>query len=73
MGTGAIGGFIGVASRSKEKSLRVMNGAKTYDTWLFIAGRQFVVGKIPTPPGGVGPLGASPRPSTAPSSGFISR
>jgi hypothetical protein len=50
-----------------------MNGAKTYDTWLFIAGRQFVVGKMPTPPGGVGPLGSSPRPSPAPSSGFLSQ
>ena len=73
MGPGSIGGFIGVASRSTQKSLRVMNGAKTYDTWLFIAGRQFIVGKIPTPPGGAGPLGGSPQPSAAPSSGFISR
>ena len=73
MGTGAIGGFIGVASRSTRKSLRVMNGAKTSDTWLFIAGRQFVVGKMPTPPGGVGPLGGSPQPSAAPSSGFSGR
>jgi type II secretory pathway pseudopilin PulG len=70
MGPGSIGGFIGVASRSTRKSLRVMNGAKSYDTWLFIAGRQFVVGKMQTPPGGVGPLGGSPRPSAAPSSGF---
>jgi type II secretory pathway pseudopilin PulG len=69
--TGPLGGFIGVASRDKRKSLRVMNGAKTYDTWLFIAGRPRVIGKmrtvgpgIPGMPGGPGAPGlpGSPRP-----------
>jgi hypothetical protein len=33
---GPQGGVIGVASKSKEKSLRVYNGAKTYAEWQFI-------------------------------------
>lgn len=33
---GPTGGVIGVASKSKEKSLRVYNGAKTYAEWQFI-------------------------------------
>jgi type II secretory pathway pseudopilin PulG len=46
-----LGGFVGVASRSKARSLRVMNNAKTYDAWLFIAGRPRIVGKQPITPG----------------------
>jgi type II secretory pathway pseudopilin PulG len=54
-----LGGFVGVASRDLRKSLRMMNNAKTYDTWLFIAGRPRVVGKQPV----IGPVGAPGLPS----------
>ncbi|MFI5042520.1 MAG: hypothetical protein ACHQNA_11855, partial [Acidimicrobiales bacterium] len=54
-----IGGFVGVASRSTKASLRILNNAKTYDAWLFIAGRPRVVGRQPT----IGVPGAPPLPS----------
>ena len=37
--------FIGVASTSKEESLRVMNGRDHYDEWMFVAGRPRVLGR----------------------------
>jgi type II secretory pathway pseudopilin PulG len=40
-----IGPFIGVASTSKEKSLRVFNQRSRYDQWLFVVGQPRVVGK----------------------------
>jgi type II secretory pathway pseudopilin PulG len=42
-----LGGFVGVASRSTKKSLRMLNNSTSYDTWLFIAGRPRIVGKQP--------------------------
>ena len=70
-----MGPFIGVASVSTEKSLRIMNGAEAYDEWLFVAGRPRVLGK-PGPtevqggpqPGGVGgiPQQAPGAPAPAP-------
>lgn len=58
-GSGAVfGPFIGVASLSKDKSLRVMNGKSQYDQWIFIAGQPRIVGKDATlvgPPGTRGP------------------
>ena len=50
----AFGPFIGVASLSKEKSLRVFNGRQRYDQWLFVVGQPRVIGKdanIRLPPG----------------------
>ena len=46
-----IGPFVGVASLSTEESLRMLNGAETYDEWLFVAGKPRVLGKplAPTP------------------------
>jgi type II secretory pathway pseudopilin PulG len=41
----ALGPFIGVASTSEEKSLRVMNGRDHYDDWMFIAGRPRLLGR----------------------------
>ena len=60
-----LGGFVGVASRSTKKSLRMLNNAKSYDTWLFIAGRPRIVGKQPT----IGTIGVPglPSPGTRPS------
>jgi len=40
-----VGVFIGVASTSKEQSLRVMNGQDHYDEWMFVAGRPRVLGR----------------------------
>jgi type II secretory pathway pseudopilin PulG len=45
---GEIGGpFIGVASRSKQKSLRLFNGRAQYDEWIFAVGMPRFVGKPP--------------------------
>jgi type II secretory pathway pseudopilin PulG len=54
-----LGGFVGVASRSTKKSLRMLNNATSYDTWLFIAGRPRIVGKQPA----IATLGAPGLPS----------
>jgi type II secretory pathway pseudopilin PulG len=52
--------FIGVASFSKDKSLRIMNGRTRYNEWLFIAGQPRLMGRqlgvVPPVPG------ASPSP-----------
>jgi type II secretory pathway pseudopilin PulG len=66
-----LGAFIGVASKSTQKSLRIFNNAKSYDTWQFIAGQPRIVGKAPTigGPGLLGPSGAtgrSPTPARSP-------
>ncbi len=61
-------GIVGVASFSKDKSLRVFNGRTQYNEWMFIAGQLRFVGpqpgpRLPGPQGGVVPSpGASPRP-----------
>jgi type II secretory pathway pseudopilin PulG len=68
VGTGtSFGPIMGVASTSKEKSLRIFNGRTRYDEWLFIAGQPRIVGRHPG--AGLGrPPGASPgtRPSASP-------
>jgi type II secretory pathway pseudopilin PulG len=59
--------FIGVASFSKDKSLRIMNGRTRYNEWLFIAGQPRLMGRQlgVVPPGGpvaspkAGPAGGS--------------
>lgn len=64
---GPLGGFVGVASTSRERSLRMFNGRTRYSDWLFVAGQPRVVGRPPGPavlPGG-GP-GGPPRPSPSP-------
>ena len=73
MGQG-LGGFMGVASFSKQKSLRVTTtGAKSYDAWQFIAGQRLAFGKAPTIGAGPGilnplhpPWSLSARPGDAP-------
>jgi type II secretory pathway pseudopilin PulG len=76
-GTMSIGGtgILGVASLSRDKSLRVFNGRTRYDEWMFIAGQMRMVGPVPgariPAPGGLTPsaspagggLGISPPPS----------
>jgi hypothetical protein len=68
---------MGVASLSKDKSLRLMNGRDSYDQWLFVAGQPRVLGRQevaikagqPGQPGqgipglGGGTLGGSPQPT----------
>jgi type II secretory pathway pseudopilin PulG len=67
----AFGAVVGVASRSKEKSLRVFNGRTRYDEWIFAAGQPRLVGKdrrplVPVPQAGPSP-GRGLRPTPAPS------
>ena len=67
-GAGPIGPFLGVASRSKDKSLRLFNGRSKYDEWIFAVGMPRFVGKppvnMPGMPGAEGSPG--PRPSGSP-------
>lgn len=61
-----LGGMIGVASKSTEKSLRLFNGRTRYNEWIFAVGQPRVVGNTPVGPvmpGGGLPQGppASPR------------
>jgi type II secretory pathway pseudopilin PulG len=65
---GTIGGeisgpFIGVVSKSKEKSLRLFNGRSKYDEWVFAVGMPRFVGKPP-----VNMPGAQPNPFPSPGS-----
>jgi type II secretory pathway pseudopilin PulG len=68
-GSAEMGPFIGVASFSEEASLRIMNGAESYDQWLFVAGKPRVLGKavVPSPPPQPGARpGQAPSPGAAP-------
>jgi hypothetical protein len=61
---GQLGVFMGVASTSTEKSLRVFNGREKYSEWLFVAGQPRIVGRQAGLPTVIGPdKGARPRPS----------
>jgi len=57
----AIGGFLGVASTSTERSLRVFNGRTRYNEWMFLPGQPRVVGR-PIGPPLARPGGAFPTP-----------
>jgi type II secretory pathway pseudopilin PulG len=49
---GVSGGIVGVASRSEESGLRLVNGRERYDEWLFVVGQvPVVVGKAAQLPG----------------------
>ena len=63
---GQLGAFIGVASTSKEQSLRLMNGNDHYDEWMFVAGRPRILGGDGQFGGGTIPM---PKPGSAPSPG----
>jgi type II secretory pathway pseudopilin PulG len=57
-------GVLGVASYSKDKSLRMLNGRTRYDEWWFVAGQIRFVGpqlgpRLPAP-GGIAPSPAPP-------------
>jgi type II secretory pathway pseudopilin PulG len=53
------GGFIGVTSASKERSLRIFNGATHYNEWRFVYAPPAVAPGAAAP-GGAGPRGAQP-------------
>jgi len=69
-GTGSrfdqLGPFVGVASTSKEESLRVMNGRNHYDEWMFLAGQPRVLGRT-----GPQMKGGNAGPPQAPKSGTL--
>ena len=44
-GTLSFGPFLGVASRSTDKGLRLFNGRERYNEWLFVVGGPRVVGR----------------------------
>ena len=50
----SVGPFLGVASRSTDKGLRLFNGRERYNEWLFVVGQPRVVGRqsvVPQVPG----------------------
>lgn len=59
-----LGGFIGVATRSREKGLRLFNGKKFYHEWIFAVGQPRIVGNTPLslPSPGTQPSGGVQRP-----------
>ena len=66
VGGTSVGSIAGVASLSKETSLRLFNGRTRYDQWLFLANQPRRLGRDRGPntlPGGAGGL---PRPSPSP-------
>ena len=72
---GAVGGISGVASKSKDKSIRIYNGRTHYNEWTFVyvqpqqapgaggggAATPGARGTNPTGPGGVGGRGGPPN------------
>jgi type II secretory pathway pseudopilin PulG len=70
------GAILGVASKSTDKSLKVMNGRSRYDQWLFLAGQPRLLGAdqglrnlpggIGASPGGLGGTPATPLPGVIP-------
>jgi len=75
---GATLGIIGVRSKSKEKSLRLYNGADTYDQWIFLATQATTAVTSPAGGAAVGggsgrgqPPGAGARGGRAPGAGTL--
>jgi len=66
----SVGVFIGVASRSAEKSIRLFNNRDRYDQWWFVAGQPRVVGRQLVSPAQVGQPG---RPGQQPQQGPLRR
>jgi hypothetical protein len=60
---GPQGGVVGVASKSKEKSLRILDGRTAYNEWQFV----FIPAQVPRggPAGAVGPGGRGAQPGAA--------
>ena len=68
---GTLGGIQGVASTSKEESIRIFNGKTKYNEWLFLPGQPRDVGRPTRGPAAMGgmpraPGGAPTTPGGAP-------
>src|SRR4029078_6894076 len=63
LGGTSMGVIAGVASLSKQESLRLYNGRTRYDQWIFLAGQPRRLGRQTTPnvPGAGGGLGGHPN------------
>ena len=59
---GTIGGISGVASKSKDQSIRIYNGRSHYNEWAFVYVQQQ---QAPGGPGGAGPDGRGTTPAGA--------
>ena len=59
---GTIGGISGVASKSKDESIRIYNGRSHYNEWAFVYVQQQ---QAPGGPGGAGPDGRGTTPAGA--------
>lgn len=60
-GGAAVGGIVGVVSKSKEKSIRIYNGRTAYNEWQFVFVPQVQAGG--GGPGGRGQRGIQPGPN----------
>lgn len=68
-GRGAVGGIVGVASKSKEASLRVYNGRTHYNEWQFVYIAQAPAPNAQGQPGGRGGAGGTPQRGNQPPGG----
>lgn len=59
---GAVGGILGVRSKSTDKSLRIYNGAERYYDWVFLASQMTNI--VSSPSGGQAPGGGRGRGQT---------
>ncbi len=69
-GGGATGGIIGVASKSKEESLRIFNGRTRYNEWQFLFVQQATPGQGGAGRGGGAPGGGRGAPTPQPGGGI---
>lgn len=65
---GTIGGISGVASKSKDQSIRIYNGRSHYNEWAFVYVQQQQAPGAGAAPGGAGPGG---RGTTPPGAGGV--
>jgi hypothetical protein len=65
-----LGGFVGVSSRSTEKSLRLFNGRDRYSEWQFLPSpHPRIIGRPPVVVRGAAPPGTGVTPNTLPGGG----
>jgi len=62
---GTIGGISGVASKSKDQSIRIYNGRSHYNEWAFVYVQQQQAPGSGVAPGGAGPAGRGTTPAGA--------
>jgi len=62
---GTIGGISGVASKSKDQSIRIYNGRSHYNEWAFVYVQQQQAPGAGAAPGGAGPDGRGTTPAGA--------